>query len=100
MVGCDARTQGAPIAALSARPRTRQRARPARPGDTEFILIRALSRRADVGEAVAQRRPADGGRLERDERALERARKRAGLRDEERAQLDRPEARRGQVRTY
>jgi hypothetical protein len=38
--GCDARTQGAPIAELLARPRTRQRARTARPGDTDFILGR------------------------------------------------------------
>jgi O-6-methylguanine DNA methyltransferase len=41
MGGCDARTQGVPIAELLVRPRTRQRARTARPGDTDFILGRA-----------------------------------------------------------
>jgi hypothetical protein len=43
MGGCDARTQGAAIAELLPRPRTRQRARPARPGDSAFILRRPLS---------------------------------------------------------
>ena len=45
MGGCDARTQGASIAWLLARPRTRQRARTARPGDPDFILVRALRAR-------------------------------------------------------
>src|SRR5271170_4968673 len=42
MGGCEARTQGAGIAALLPRPRTKHRADPARSGDTAFILVRAL----------------------------------------------------------
>src|SRR5262245_31505600 len=65
MGGCDARTQGASIAALSKRLRTPQPGRPARPGDTalfrQALLVAAAAAAAAAtaagrGLAEARRR--------------------------------------------
>ena len=63
--GCDARTQGASIAWLLARPRTRQRACTARPGDPDFILVRALRLAGSRTNGKEERRIEIAGFFER-----------------------------------